>query len=451
MLIKELNNSQKTKLVLVDDLSPEDIAMLQALYSRSGESVTTHLEKVKKAGSGKFMSTYYVGFGHKSIADCGDTTLFIENVSILAAKAIQDWPLYSGQETSTRYIDMANRPIIDPVGTSDSKEILNRWMDFYISNQKRVANTVRQRHPIQESEKEETYERAVKARVFDILRGFLPAGITTQLSWHTNLRQAADHLPTLMYHPLEEVANIGNELNEILQGQYVSSFGFKKSTEKTEWEKLAAKESTYFKYGYYDQDWDMCKALKFKCFDSEISILNVNLHKHEELLNSRPKGCVLPHFMSDLGQARFSLFLDYGSFRDLQRHRNGVCRMPLLTTEFGFESWYLDQMDNELYDQADLLIMDQSYAINKLDAPPEVKQYYIPLGFHVACEVTYGLPAAVYVLELRSGKTVHPTLRKVIHELAKDLQSHLPLLKMHVDYDHDDWDVRRGNQTIKLL
>src|SRR3990172_488793 len=97
------------KIRIVDDLNPEDVAMLQALYSRSAESVDVHLEKVKQSGSGKFMASYYVGYGHKSIADTGSTTLFIEDVSLLAAKAVQDWPLYNGQETSTRYIDMSRR------------------------------------------------------------------------------------------------------------------------------------------------------------------------------------------------------------------------------------------------------------------------------------------------------------------------------------------------------
>ena len=66
----------KPNIFIVDDLAPEDVAMLQALYSRSGESVTTHLEKVKQSGSGKFMERFYVGYNHKSIGDCGSTTSF---------------------------------------------------------------------------------------------------------------------------------------------------------------------------------------------------------------------------------------------------------------------------------------------------------------------------------------------------------------------------------------
>jgi len=77
--------------IIIDDLPPETVAMLQALYSRSPQSVREHLLKVK-AGPEKFMARYYVGYNHKSIGDCGTTSIFIENVSMLAAKAIQDNP-----------------------------------------------------------------------------------------------------------------------------------------------------------------------------------------------------------------------------------------------------------------------------------------------------------------------------------------------------------------------
>jgi hypothetical protein len=49
------------KIRLIDNLPPEDLAMLQALYSRSAASVDTHLEKVQASGSGKFMDNYVVG------------------------------------------------------------------------------------------------------------------------------------------------------------------------------------------------------------------------------------------------------------------------------------------------------------------------------------------------------------------------------------------------------
>ena len=375
-----------SKLMVVDDLSPEDIAMVQALYSRSAESAEVHLEKVKQSGSNKFMSSYYVGYGHKSIADCGGTTMFIEGVSTLAAKAIQDWPLYSGQETSTRYIDMSKQRIEDPIGSDKSKEILNRWMGFYTSHQDRVADTTRKRYPKRPEEKDETYERAIKARTFDILRGFLPAGITTQLSWSTNLRQAGDHLVLLSKHPSAEIRNVGLGLQKLLGETYTSSGlgmslasvsgvgksgGEEAEKQRAQWEQMVADKYTYLRPS----------RLAFRS-----TIAKDDLAQYSELLNTRPRGSVLPHFLSDLGQLTFSFPLDFGSFRDIQRHRNGVCRMPLLTTELGFEPWYLEQLDPELAQEAKDLIAFLSGAVSTITDDPVVRQYYTALGFRVSCQ-----------------------------------------------------------------
>ena len=105
-------------------ISQEAEAMLQALHSRSIGGIKAHLEILRKKGADKFMETFYVGYGHKSIGDCGTCTIFIEGVSMLAAKAIQDWSLYSGQEASTRYIDFAKQPFVDPTGSKESNDIL---------------------------------------------------------------------------------------------------------------------------------------------------------------------------------------------------------------------------------------------------------------------------------------------------------------------------------------
>ena len=75
-------------------IDAEATAMLQALHSRSTGGLRSHLKVLEKKGADNFMQSFYVGYGHKSIGDCGTTTVFIESVSMLAAKAIQDNPLY---------------------------------------------------------------------------------------------------------------------------------------------------------------------------------------------------------------------------------------------------------------------------------------------------------------------------------------------------------------------
>jgi hypothetical protein len=152
--------------------------------------------------------------------------------------------------------------------------------------------------------------------------------------------------------------------------------------------------------------------------------------------------------MDELGTVSFEFIMDFGSFRDVQRHRHGVCRMPLLTTSLGFNSWYLAQLPEALKDAAVKLIEGQVVAIGQLPTTPEIKQYYIALGFNVFTRITYGLPATVYVTELRSGKAVHPTLRKIAHKMYGGLIETFPKLKLHCDLGADDWDFRRGLQDI---
>lgn len=425
------------KVFIYDEFSPEDTAMMQALYSRSPMSVIEHAKKVKKTGSGKFMERFYVGYGHQSIADCGSTTIFCEGVSILSDKALQDWPLYCGQETSTRYVDMESQPIIDPLKTNYSKEILQAWMNFYSQSQGPLREFLKQKYPKKQTEQTSVYNKAIAARSFDILRGFLPAGITTQLSWHTNLRQAWDKLALLRLHPLSETRFLANCIYEKLQKKYAHSFSHPLKPDQENYRKFLNQQ-----YNYYTP------ANPPRSFQAKTNIKQFELEKYQDIIDNRPEKTCLPHFLSELGTITFEFLLDFGSFRDIQRHRNGVCRMPLHTTQYGFEPWYLHQLSKTLQNQAKTLINNQVTKIKTLDTDDLLRQYYIPLGFRMPCKITYGLPAATYVCELRSGKPVHPTLRAIAHKMRNALLNFFPTLKLYCDLDPDEWDIRRGRHDI---
>jgi thymidylate synthase ThyX len=426
------------KLFVFDEFGPQDIAMMQALYSRDAQSVEVHAEKVRKMGSGKFMASFYVGYGHDSIGDCGSTTIFVEGVSMLVAKAVQDWPLYSGQETSTRYIDMVHQKIVDPIGTDLSHSILEKWMAFYRDNQSAVNAHLRNKYPKKDDEDEVVYGKAIKARVFDIMRGFLPAGITTQLSWHTNLRQAHDKLSLLIYHPLAEVQQAALGILANLKGKYPESFSHKLYPEQEKYRENLMKYYTYYDEKMYAGD-----------FTGKTSVQRMVLEQYERALTDRPQKTNLPLFLEELGSVTFEFLLDFGSFRDIQRHRNGVCRMPILNTDLGFNDWYLEELPDDIREKAKWLICAQTRDIANLKATPEIEQYYVAMGFNVSCQTTYGLPAAVYVMELRSSKTVHPTLRKVAHKMYHFLHNSFPMLALHADLGPDDWTIRRGMHDIQ--
>lgn len=433
-----------TKILVLDTgatIPPEAEAMLQALHSRSVGGVTNHLEVLKEKGAEKFMSTFYVGYGHKSIGDCGSATVFIEGVSMLAAKAIQDWPLYSGQESSTRYIDFANQPFVDPLDTKTSKEILEAWRTFYLEGLIRMQEVLKERFPRGTEEKESTYDKAIAARSFDTMRGFLPAGAATNLAWHSNLRQFADKLLLLRTHPLLEVRNIACATEEALIQMFPSSFSNKR------YENTDSYNTAYMQHNYY---YNENKPKDFELVSDTIQ--RDLLRTYRDILKLRPPKTDLPKQLAECGELQFSFTLDFGSFRDLQRHRAITQRMPLLTCAHGFGPWYLDEMPQDLRTKAEELIRTQATRIEKLSLPPEEAQYYIAMGFLTTNRITGSLPALVYLTELRATRFVHPTLRRRAIQIAEVLRERFAPygLVLHLDDEPDRFDVRRGEQDISV-
>jgi thymidylate synthase ThyX len=383
------------------------------------------------------MDQFYIGYGHASIGDCGSTTIFIENISMLAAKAIQDNPLYSGQESSTRYIDFSKQPITDPC---NRKEIQDKWMDFYTRSSKPLVDHLLQVYPIKAGEDPKQYERAINARSFDILRGFIPAGATTNVAWHTNLRQASDKLSWMQQHPQQEVRKIAFEIFKTLKEKYPNSF-VKDKPEIAAWKKATLEDYNYKDYRI------VTKPDKVIVDFKQVHLPKTQYNSFKKILTDRPKGAVLPHTLSKYGYIRSSFVIDYGSFRDLQRHRNGIISMPLLTTIQGMHPWYLDQLPPKLKVEATDLLKEQLPAIRSIPNKVEA-QNYIPMGYMVHINIHQSIPAFVYRVELRTSTTVHPTLRMVTQKEALAYRKKFPNHALHVNMMEDDWDIRRGKQTI---
>src|SRR3989344_358600 len=420
-------------------IGPESAAMLQALHSRSIGGLESHLKILSEKGPDNFMKNFYVGYGHKSIGDCGTASLFIEGVSMLAAKAIQDWALYSGQESSTRYIDLQVQPFKNPNGTTEGEEILEAYRKFYIEALEPTKEYLKKQFPISEGEKEGIYIKAIAARAFDILRGFLPAGSTTNLAWHTNLRQAADKIAIIRHHPLLEVRNAAEAIEKALLLAFPNSFGHKRYEATENYNQYWMNQDYY----YHNKN-----SPEFKVSNNSV---NTDLLPRE-ILESRPPKTELPKHLAEAGTIQLEFLLDFGSFRDLQRHRAVIQRMPLLTTELGFEKWYIQELPEELKEKARVFLKQQEEKIKNLKVSPEEKQYYISMGYNISNRLTGNLPALVYLAELRATSTVHMTLRKKAKMLADTLSELFGKfgLVMHLDSEADRFDIKRGEHDIVL-
>lgn len=424
-------------------VNAEEDAMLQALHSRSIGGIDAHLVRLAQKGAQDFMQTYYIGYGDKSIGDAGTATIFIEGVSMLAAKAIQDSMLYNGQESSTRYIDFSKQPFINPLESLESQMQLELLRAFHIEGLQSMKEILAKEYPWDPagSETELVWRKAINARAFDVMRSFLPAGAMTNLAWHTELRHAVDHLLRLRNHELLEVRMVANKIHEALDEKYPNSFKQKRYDATEGYVRNWMRKNYYFNPAWGSR----------KDFGLDRDTMSHELLKdYRDILETRPVKAELPKFLAECGTMQFSFLLDFGSFRDLQRHRSLIQRMPLLTTRFCFGHWYMNQMPDKLRGKSlDFLDKYENF-LKKLDLSPACLQYYIPMGYQVPCRVTGDLPALVWVVELRSGISVHPTLRKVAQQMGKVLLERLGNkgLKLYIDESLDRFNIKRGHQDI---
>ncbi len=419
-------------------IDSEAEAMLQALHSRSTGGFKNHLKILEEKGAEDFMSKFYVGYGHKSIGDCGSTTIFIEGVSMLAAKAIQDSKLYNGQEASTRYVDFSNQVFINPAGNELGEELLEKQRRFYLSLLDPVRENLRKKFSINEGENETVYEKAIAAKAFDICRGFLPSGASTNLAWHSNLRQIADRLLFLRHHPLEEVRNIALAIEEAVMKKYPNSFSLKRYEKTEEYQELIARD-----YYYHD-----CLKDEFKVGVNSLRLEELGDVRNLNIINRRPPKTELPQFLNNYGEIEFEFKLDFGSFRDIQRHRAINQRMPLVTMELGFNEFYLNSLPENMKSLAEKHLEEIKHGLNQLGLNRYEKQYYIPMGYNISNKISGTLPAMVYMVELRATRFVHPTLREVAKKIAKYLEN--LGIKIHLDDEPDRFDIKRGEHDIVI-
>ena len=487
------------KIIIPDISNPETVAMLQALYSRSDTSVEEHLKDLhsddtaineKEQKLQKKMQKFYIGYGHDSIGDCGSTTVFIEGVSIIAAKAIQDTPLYSGQESSTRYLDFSNQSekVKDnlkenyPQFYEIDPEKIDAMVDEYFVLYKEITHTM-QHHKaailgMNLNAVDPVVRRSINAWAFDVARGFLPAGTITQLSFHGSLRELRRHFMELKNHAVDEVSHIAINVLKKLHEKYPSSFkdtdyllGYLQTNSMEESypaEIISMEESYHALLGYPLMQnhspviWSACSTTA-AVFDGS------------EKRRSTIKDGVIGIHSTPL------LTLDYGSWRDLQRHRNGICEatIPQLLTIYNSErrtdnplmihDWYLkntntypnlqiaiNEFHSKLYSWFGRLL-SMCEESEEQDRIHSFISYLLPLGCLVPVSVFYSLEQWDYVFDLRLRDTVHPTLveflSKVVYEIGKKVPYFISKYEeriMLLERNQEELSKQRGKQTIIL-
>lgn len=427
-----------------DILSPEENATVQSLNSRSAGGFLVNLKKMISQGAANFMKKFYSGYGHKSIADCGSTTAALDGVSMLAAKAIQDSQLYNGQETSTRYIKITG-DYVNPLNNPRGKKLMDTWFNFYNRSLPKLIEYLKEKYPVPNGKDLEKWNITLEKRAYDIMGSFLPAGTKTNVSCHMTLRQWDDKLTILRHHPCSEMFSIGNKLHEMMQKKYPGTFSKKKYSATEDFNESFMKDYYFAKDDHGDISssfWGGFRPVK-NFFHEEM------FERYIPLLKSRKQKTECPKKLNIIASFQFNFLIDFRSFRDLQRQRSAVQDMPILTMEYGFEDWYLNQLPVDIRNEATEMLSVQRNELESYNLPPVYKQYYIPMGYKVFTTFSIGLADLIYIIELRTPTTVHPTAREIAKKMFFFLNGHLKeKIPIYADMAKDELDIKRADQDI---
>jgi thymidylate synthase ThyX len=196
---------------------PEIQAYAMAKYSRSALSMKESLKEINQQKAEKFLNTFYFQYGHRSIADLAHIALAIEKLSILAAIAVADEQRWDGQERSTRYQDFKKSGYYTPdFGNDQQAKLYRETIESLFADYEALSEStfryLADLTPKPGDMKQETYERTLRARAFDISRYLLPLATNTSLGEIVNARTLESQVSHLLSNTHKEVRVLGDLL-----------------------------------------------------------------------------------------------------------------------------------------------------------------------------------------------------------------------------------------------
>lgn len=467
----------------------EESAFAHIAGALEKESAQDQAAAIKKAQN--FYDRILDGYGDDSIGELGGAHIAIENVSMLAAKLIEDCRIGgSPLEKSTRYIYFDQKVHGEYLYYREPILMTSAYRDIYIETCDRLFDTysklippltamIEEKMPHDPAISKIAYTAALRAKVLDCLRGLLPAGAMTNMGVYGNGRFYEQLIHKLHCNNLVEMQDIGKRMQEEL-GKVIPSFirradmnhrthqAYSEFYETMQGElKVVASENTHFAERTmepgvhlisYDPDsvtkvaaallfsnsnkglndlWNHCKQLS----DEEIArILDSGCSAREMRRHKSPRALEQATFT-------FEMVTDFGAYRDLHRHRMLTQERQLLCCDYGFyvppeivgtplEAEYNAAMykAKEIYD----MIASEL---------PEEAQYVVPMAFNVRWYFTINLRALQWMCELRSSPAGHPCYRYVAQEMAKQVCDQFPAFERFFKFvDYEGYELGRLGQ-----
>jgi thymidylate synthase ThyX len=462
--------------------------------TEEGEEIEDQSQAIEKAN--RFYKNILDGYGDDSVGELGGAHLALENISMLAAKVIEDSRIGgSPLEKSTRYVyfDQKHRGgylfykeqvIMTSAYRHYYLDTCNALFDTYSRLIPPLTEIMERQIPRGENDLEGPYRSSIRCKVLDCLRGLLPASTLTNMGIYGNGRFFEGLIQKLHGHNFSELQNLGKKVHQELSKEIPSfvtrsALGHKhqkgfcsfKEQMEAELKTLSEKHSVLLqkmrtpgiKLTSYDPDslYQVAAALLFD--HSNVSLLELQeycrklpkeeleaildgaCHHRENRRHKSPRA--LEHAVFT-----FDILADFGVYRDLQRHRMLTQERQFLTCDFGYyiPREILGTALEEEYIRA-IEEAKKTYDIISRELPEEA-QYVVPMAYNIHWYFHVNLRSLQWLCELRSSPQGHAGYRHIAQELARQVSEVIPEFKRFFKFvNFDDFGLGRLEQESRKV
>jgi thymidylate synthase ThyX len=224
LVVTPAEPQNQTEVFAVHGADPEVLAYAMAKYSRSSLSMKESLKEISSQRAEQFLNTFYFQYGHRSIADLAHVAFAIERLSLLAAISLVDEQRWDGQERSTRYQNFKKSGWYMPDFGSDagSAQVYRGAVEGLFTSYHDLAEGMFEylkTQVVRPAEmKQDSYDRTLRARAFDVARYLLPLATNTSLGQIVNARTLETQVSRLLSSPYGEIRQLGERLRSAATG-----------------------------------------------------------------------------------------------------------------------------------------------------------------------------------------------------------------------------------------
>lgn len=456
-------------LLLKEFISNDEESAFGSIVGANGGSQEEQAIAIKKAQN--FYDRILDGYGDDSIGELGGAHVAIENVSMIAAKLIEDCRIGgSPLEKSTRYIYFDQKVNGEYLFYREPILMTSAYRDLYLNTCNMLFETYsklipsltaifEEQMPYEPDTPKGAYKAALRAKVLDCLRGLLPAGTLTNMGVYGNGRFFEQLIHKLHCNNLAELQQIGKGLSEEL-AKVIPSF-IRRSDPSHHTHQAYAEyyealqehlNDVAAKYGAAFEERNMEQGVRLVQCDPDAvakvaaALLYANTDKaFDDLLEycrqlpSEELDTILESACSSRQNRRqkspralehanftFDIVTDFGIYRDLHRHRMLTQERQLLSCDYGY---YIPEeiIGTDMESHYNTAMQKAKEAFDKIASElPEEAQYIVPMAYNVRWYFQVNLRSLQWLCELRSQPAGHPQYRSIAQQLAKGVIDQYP-------------------------